>query len=63
MLITTLTSVTFFLSVDQEARMTMGSIMSVMVGNSDSNASCITALSSCTGQPGTRKTPFTATGI
>ncbi|KAG7232193.1 hypothetical protein INR49_009452 [Caranx melampygus] len=48
---------------DQEARMTMGSIMSVPVGNSDSNTSCITALSSCTGQPGTRKTLFTCTGI
>ncbi|KAM7366688.1 hypothetical protein PAMP_016103 [Pampus punctatissimus] len=48
---------------DQEARMTMGSIMSVPVGNSDSNTSCVTALSSCTGQPGTRKTPFTCTGI
>ncbi|KAK2899468.1 hypothetical protein Q8A73_012597 [Channa argus] len=48
---------------DQEARMTMGSIMSVMVGNSDSNTSCITAHSSCTGQQGTRKTLFTYTGI
>ncbi|KAM6909403.1 atrial natriuretic peptide receptor 1 [Xenentodon cancila] len=48
---------------DQEAHMTIGSIMSVPVGNSDSNASCVTALSSCTGQPGTRKTPFTCTGI
>ncbi|KAI3376433.1 hypothetical protein L3Q82_016448 [Scortum barcoo] len=42
---------------DQEARMTMGSIMSVPVGNSDSNTSCVTALSSYTGQPGTRKIP------
>ncbi|KAF3698198.1 Atrial natriuretic peptide receptor 2 [Channa argus] len=50
-------------AVDQEARMTMGSIMSVMVGNSDSNTSCITAHSSCTGQQGTRKTLFTYTGI
>ncbi|XP_008290888.1 atrial natriuretic peptide receptor 1 [Stegastes partitus] len=48
---------------DQEAHMTMGSIMSVPVGNSDSNTSCVTALSSCTGQPGTRKTLFTCTGI
>ncbi|KAF7650153.1 hypothetical protein LDENG_00130460, partial [Lucifuga dentata] len=47
---------------DDEARLTMGSIMSVPVGNSDSNTSCLTALSSCTG-PGTRKTPFTCTGI
>uniref|UniRef100_A0A3P8TXF9 Guanylate cyclase n=1 Tax=Amphiprion percula TaxID=161767 RepID=A0A3P8TXF9_AMPPE len=48
---------------DQEAHMTMGSIMSVPVANSDSNTSCVTALSSCTGQPGTRKTLFTCTGI
>ncbi|XP_041821707.1 atrial natriuretic peptide receptor 1-like [Chelmon rostratus] len=48
---------------DPEACMTMGSIMSVPVGNSDSNTSCVTALSSCTGQPGTRKTLFTCTGI
>uniref|UniRef100_A0A667WN19 Guanylate cyclase n=1 Tax=Myripristis murdjan TaxID=586833 RepID=A0A667WN19_9TELE len=48
---------------DEAARTTMGSIMSVPVGNSDSNASCMTALGSCTGQPGTRKTPFTCTGI
>ncbi|KAM6960253.1 atrial natriuretic peptide receptor 1 [Tautogolabrus adspersus] len=48
---------------DQEARMTMGSIMSVPVGNSDSNTSCVTALSSYIGQPGTRKTLFTSTGI
>uniref|UniRef100_A0A672ZB34 Guanylate cyclase n=2 Tax=Sphaeramia orbicularis TaxID=375764 RepID=A0A672ZB34_9TELE len=48
---------------DQGARTTMGSIMSVPVGNSDSNTSCITALSTCTGQPGTRKTQFTCTGI
>ncbi|XP_076019064.1 atrial natriuretic peptide receptor 1 [Genypterus blacodes] len=47
---------------DHEARMTMGSIMSVPVGNSDSNTSCVTALSSCTG-PGTRKILFTCTGI
>lgn len=43
--------------------MTMGSIMSAPVLNSDSNASCVTALSTCTGQPGTRKMPFTCTGI
>uniref|UniRef100_A0A3Q1DE13 Guanylate cyclase n=1 Tax=Amphiprion ocellaris TaxID=80972 RepID=A0A3Q1DE13_AMPOC len=48
---------------DQEAHMTMGSIMSIPVANSDSNTSCVTALSSCTGQPGTRKTLFTCTGI
>ncbi|TKS93326.1 Atrial natriuretic peptide receptor 2 [Collichthys lucidus] len=46
-----------------EARMTMGSIMSAPVGNSDSNTSCVTALSSYTGQPGTRKTLFTCTGV
>ncbi|KAK2863413.1 hypothetical protein Q5P01_002946 [Channa striata] len=50
-------------AVDQEARMTMGSIMSVLVGNSDSNTSCVTALSSYTGQQGTRKILFTCTGI
>ncbi|XP_020567060.1 membrane guanylyl cyclase isoform X1 [Oryzias latipes] len=48
---------------DQESRMTMGSIMSVPVGNCDSNTSCLTGLNSCTGQPGTRKTPFICTGI
>ncbi|XP_036967064.1 atrial natriuretic peptide receptor 1-like isoform X2 [Acanthopagrus latus] len=48
---------------DHEARMTMGSIMSVPVGNSDSNTSCVTGLSSHTGQPGNRKTMFTCTGI
>ncbi|KAM4537078.1 atrial natriuretic peptide receptor 1 [Odontesthes bonariensis] len=48
---------------DQEARMTTGSLMSVPVGNSNSNASCVTGFSSCTAQPGTRKTPFTCTGI
>ncbi|RXM98168.1 Atrial natriuretic peptide receptor 2 [Acipenser ruthenus] len=46
------------------ARTTMGSIMSVPIGNSDSNASCITALSSCTGALNTsRKQHFTQTGI
>uniref|UniRef100_A0A671U4B8 Guanylate cyclase n=1 Tax=Sparus aurata TaxID=8175 RepID=A0A671U4B8_SPAAU len=48
---------------DHEARMTMGSIMSVPVGNSDSNTSCVTGLSTHTGQPGNRKTMFTSTGI
>ncbi|XP_024144591.1 atrial natriuretic peptide receptor 1 [Oryzias melastigma] len=48
---------------DQEARMTMGSIMSVPVGHSDSNTSCLTGLNSCTGQAGTRRTPFICTGI
>ncbi|XP_033984162.1 LOW QUALITY PROTEIN: atrial natriuretic peptide receptor 2-like, partial [Trematomus bernacchii] len=48
---------------DQEARMTMGSLMSAPVGNSDSNTSCVTALSCYNGQPGSRKTPFTCTGI
>ncbi|KAK1174966.1 atrial natriuretic peptide receptor 1-like [Acipenser oxyrinchus oxyrinchus] len=46
------------------ARTTMGSIISVPIGNSDSNASCITALSSCTGALNTsRKQHFTQTGI
>ncbi|XP_068164905.1 atrial natriuretic peptide receptor 1-like isoform X2 [Antennarius striatus] len=48
---------------DQEARVTTASMMSVPVGNSDSNTSCVTALGSYTGQPGNRKTPFTCTGI
>uniref|UniRef100_A0A3P8UZ15 Guanylate cyclase n=1 Tax=Cynoglossus semilaevis TaxID=244447 RepID=A0A3P8UZ15_CYNSE len=48
---------------DHVARLTMGSIMSVVVANSDSNTSCITALSSYTGQPVARKTLFTCTGI
>ncbi|KAM8900046.1 atrial natriuretic peptide receptor 1 isoform 2-T2 [Spinachia spinachia] len=47
---------------DQEARMTMGSIMSVPAGNSNSTSSCVTALS-YTGQPGARRTLFTCTGI
>ncbi|XP_061566805.1 atrial natriuretic peptide receptor 2 [Cololabis saira] len=53
----------FTIKHDQETRLTTGSIISVPAGNSDSNASCVTALSSCTGQPGTRRTPFTCTGI
>ncbi|XP_073331589.1 atrial natriuretic peptide receptor 1-like [Pagrus major] len=48
---------------DHEARMTMGSLMSVPVGNSDSNTSCVTALSSHIGQPGSRRMMFTCTGI
>ncbi|XP_005754328.1 atrial natriuretic peptide receptor 1 [Pundamilia nyererei] len=48
---------------DQEGHMTMGSIMSVPVGNNDSHTSCVSALSTCTGQLGTRKTMFTCTGI
>ncbi|XP_061109244.1 atrial natriuretic peptide receptor 1-like [Conger conger] len=49
---------------DQLARTTMGSIMSVPNANSDSNASCVTALSSCTGGPNApRKQLFTHTGI
>ncbi|KAG7461783.1 hypothetical protein MATL_G00194710 [Megalops atlanticus] len=49
---------------DQMARTTMGSIMSVPNGNSDSNASCVTALSSCTGAVNTsRRQLFTHTGI
>ncbi|KAM3842471.1 atrial natriuretic peptide receptor 1-like [Diretmus argenteus] len=53
----------FTLIKQEAAHTTMGSIMSVPVGHSDSNTSCVTGLSSCTGQPGTRKTPFTCTGI
>lgn len=49
--------------VDPDARVTVGSIMSALVGKSDSNTSCLTALSSCTGQAGTRRTLFTCTGI
>ncbi|KAJ3585273.1 hypothetical protein NHX12_013994 [Muraenolepis orangiensis] len=41
------------------ARTTMGSMMSVPVGTSDSNTSCVTGLSSCT----TRKNTFTCTAI
>ncbi|XP_056156767.1 atrial natriuretic peptide receptor 2-like [Lampris incognitus] len=48
---------------DQAARTTLGSILSVAVANSDSNASCVTAVSSCTAPPSSRKTPFTCTGI
>ncbi|MBN3315637.1 ANPRA protein, partial [Atractosteus spatula] len=49
---------------DQVARTTMGSIMSVPHANSDSNASCMTALSSCTGGPNpSRKQHFTLTGV
>ncbi|KAG7495702.1 atrial natriuretic peptide receptor 1-like [Solea senegalensis] len=48
---------------DHEARLTTGSIMSVPMAHSDSNTSCMTALSSCVGQPGNRKTLFTCTGI
>uniref|UniRef100_A0A3B3TD00 Guanylate cyclase n=1 Tax=Paramormyrops kingsleyae TaxID=1676925 RepID=A0A3B3TD00_9TELE len=49
---------------DPTARTIMGSIISVPNGNSDSNASCITALSSCTGAYATsRKQLFTLTGI
>lgn len=43
--------------------MTTGSIMSIPVGNSDSNTSCVTALSSYTGPPGNRRTLFTCSGI
>ncbi|KAM6949143.1 atrial natriuretic peptide receptor 1 [Aplochiton taeniatus] len=47
---------------DQIARTTMGSIMSAPLAKSDSNASCVTALSSCTAQQ-TRTQLFTHTGI
>ncbi|MBN3306142.1 ANPRB protein, partial [Amia calva] len=49
---------------DQVARTTMGSIMSVPMANSDSNTSCVTALSSCTGAlNSSHKQHFTHTGI
>ncbi|XP_053716281.1 atrial natriuretic peptide receptor 1-like [Synchiropus splendidus] len=53
----------FQIKQDPDAGLTMGSIISCPVGNSDSNTSCVTALSSCTGQPGPRKPLFTCTGI
>ncbi|XP_075891647.1 atrial natriuretic peptide receptor 1 [Nelusetta ayraudi] len=49
---------------DQEGLMTMGSIMSnPPARKSDSNTSCVTALSTCTGQPSNRRTLFTCTGF
>ncbi|XP_061525702.1 atrial natriuretic peptide receptor 1-like [Phycodurus eques] len=48
---------------DQHARVTVGSLMSVAVAHSDSNTSCMTALTSCGGQTGSRKTTFTCAGI
>ncbi|RXN08415.1 atrial natriuretic peptide receptor 1-like protein [Labeo rohita] len=48
---------------DYIARATMGSIMSVPAANSDSNASCVTALSSYTGVTASRKQLYTQTGI
>ncbi|KAK1803523.1 hypothetical protein P4O66_020742 [Electrophorus voltai] len=48
---------------DYIARAAMGSIISVPAANSDSNASCVTALSSCTGMPNPRKQLYTHTGI
>ncbi|KAL7858929.1 hypothetical protein SRHO_G00140760 [Serrasalmus rhombeus] len=48
---------------DYIARAAMGSIISVPAANSDSNASCVTAVSSCTGMPTTRKQLYTHTGI
>ncbi|XP_043088469.1 atrial natriuretic peptide receptor 2 isoform X2 [Puntigrus tetrazona] len=48
---------------DYIARATMGSIMSVPAANSDSNASCVTALSSYTGVTTSRKQLYTQTGI
>ncbi|KAM9827307.1 atrial natriuretic peptide receptor 1 [Neosynchiropus ocellatus] len=53
----------FQIKQDPDAGLTMGSIMSCPVGNSDSNTSCVTALGSCNGQPGARKLLFTCTGI
>ncbi|XP_028298297.1 atrial natriuretic peptide receptor 1 [Gouania willdenowi] len=48
---------------DQDNLLTNGSILSVPLRNSDSNTSCVTAVSSCTGQPCSGKTLFTCTGI
>uniref|UniRef100_A0A8C4SL10 Guanylate cyclase n=1 Tax=Erpetoichthys calabaricus TaxID=27687 RepID=A0A8C4SL10_ERPCA len=49
---------------DHVIRNTTGSIVSVPNGNSDSNASCITALSSCTGTVNaSRRQHFTYTGV
>ncbi|MFT7815189.1 atrial natriuretic peptide receptor 1-like [Arapaima gigas] len=49
---------------DHAIRATTGSIVSVPNGNSDSNASCVTALSSCTGaMASSRKQMFTNTGF
>uniref|UniRef100_A0A8C9S1T8 Guanylate cyclase n=1 Tax=Scleropages formosus TaxID=113540 RepID=A0A8C9S1T8_SCLFO len=49
---------------DQVIRTTTGSIVSVPNGNSNSNASCMTALSSCTGAfTSSRKQTFTHTGF
>ncbi|XP_073678888.1 atrial natriuretic peptide receptor 1 [Garra rufa] len=48
---------------DYIARATMGSIMSVPAANSDSNASCVTGLSSYTGVTASRKQLYTQTGI
>ncbi|XP_043954352.1 atrial natriuretic peptide receptor 1-like isoform X2 [Gambusia affinis] len=48
---------------DPEAHLTMGSIMSVPAGHTDSNISCVTAISSCTAPPASQRAPFTCTGI
>ncbi|TRZ04018.1 hypothetical protein DNTS_031185 [Danionella cerebrum] len=48
---------------DYIARATMGSIMSVPAINSDSNTSCVTALSSYAGNNTSRKQLYTHTGI
>ncbi|XP_031441391.1 atrial natriuretic peptide receptor 1-like [Clupea harengus] len=48
---------------DYVTRATTGSVMSVPMANSNSNASCVTAISSCTANPNSRKLPYTNTGI
>ncbi|XP_028824272.1 atrial natriuretic peptide receptor 1-like isoform X2 [Denticeps clupeoides] len=47
---------------DEVARVIMGSVISVPLVNSDSNTSCVTALSSCTANANTRKL-YTQTAI
>ncbi|XP_072314801.1 atrial natriuretic peptide receptor 1-like [Eucyclogobius newberryi] len=46
---------------DKRGRVTMGSILSAPLGHSESNTSCMTALSYCTG--GAKRTVFTCTGV
>ncbi|XP_034020171.1 atrial natriuretic peptide receptor 1-like [Thalassophryne amazonica] len=48
---------------DHEAGWTTSSIVSVLAAHSDGNTSGVTALGSYAGQAGSRKTPFTSTGI
>ncbi|KAF4078408.1 hypothetical protein AMELA_G00198840 [Ameiurus melas] len=48
---------------DHVAQATMGSIISVPGLNIDSNASCVTGFSTCTGMPASRKQLYTHTSI